>query len=399
MQDAQGYNPLHLQRYWAYLDALNQGVPIDYHIESAENVTSGLLKYLNVRYFVTPAQLDTINTVFAGGVDLSTTNPRWIRSYSSSIPVDRLVVLSSLSYAVSVPQGSEVARILVEGADGTRYEWPFRAGIDSSEWSFDKPSTRAVIKHGRATVASSSDTGQGFSAHMYVTTLSLPRPTVIRSLELQFVPVSDASLLTVSINQVRAPQAITSFADPLGRGGDYTVWQIKDVLPRAILVPSIELASSDDEALKRMQDPTFDPRQRVLLSQPPPLGLPVVNAVTPDSGQAPTGTAKVVVYDLNDLKVATNAPVPEVLVLSENYYPAWHATVDGQPATIYRVNYMFRGVVVPAGQHQVMMYYQDEWFGVGAAITALTILVAGLLVVQPSRSRRRASSDRAATDA
>jgi hypothetical protein len=42
-----------------------------------------------------------------------------------------------------------------------------------------------------------------------------------------------------------------------------------------------------------------------------------------------------------------------VLVLSDLYHPSWRVTVDGQPAEIFPVFSVLRGVRVGAGRHAV----------------------------------------------
>ncbi len=50
-----------------------------------------------------------------------------------------------------------------------------------------------------------------------------------------------------------------------------------------------------------------------------------------------------------------------VAVFSEVYFPwGWHATVDGKPATISRVNYVLRAVKIPAGSHTVEMWFDPD---------------------------------------
>jgi uncharacterized membrane protein YfhO len=57
--------------------------------------------------------------------------------------------------------------------------------------------------------------------------------------------------------------------------------------------------------------------------------------------------------------------------------------VDGVETPIYRANYLFRGVVVPAGQHTVTFEYRPRSVVLGAAISALTLVVAGALLLHP----------------
>ena len=44
-------------------------------------------------------------------------------------------------------------------------------------------------------------------------------------------------------------------------------------------------------------------------------------------------------------------------MLSEIWDPGWTATVDGVDARVYRTNFMFRGVVVDAGVHEIVLRF------------------------------------------
>jgi uncharacterized membrane protein YfhO len=43
--------------------------------------------------------------------------------------------------------------------------------------------------------------------------------------------------------------------------------------------------------------------------------------------------------------------VKGLLVLTDNYYPGWKATIDGKNSEILRADYSFRGLVVTPGKH------------------------------------------------
>ena len=55
------------------------------------------------------------------------------------------------------------------------------------------------------------------------------------------------------------------------------------------------------------------------------------------------------------MELEVDAQSRGLLVLSENYYPGWRATVDGQTAPIYRVDSALRGVIVPRGHSRVVL--------------------------------------------
>jgi uncharacterized membrane protein YfhO len=68
-------------------------------------------------------------------------------------------------------------------------------------------------------------------------------------------------------------------------------------------------------------------------------------------------------------------------------FPGWRAYIDGTATPIYRTNYLFRGIVVPPGQHTISFLYRPVSAAVGMALTALTFLVVmGLLIIgRPGR--------------
>jgi uncharacterized membrane protein YfhO len=63
-----------------------------------------------------------------------------------------------------------------------------------------------------------------------------------------------------------------------------------------------------------------------------------------------------------------------LLVLSENYYPGWRATIDDQPAPIYRVDSALRGVVVPRGHSRVVLRYAPASIYWGGLLTILAFV-------------------------
>ncbi|RUL59997.1 YfhO family protein [Prevotella koreensis] len=73
-----------------------------------------------------------------------------------------------------------------------------------------------------------------------------------------------------------------------------------------------------------------------------------------------TGEATVTLtsYKPNHLTYDVKSSTGGIVVFSEVYYPGWTATIDGNPAEVGRVDYVLRGIQMPAGSHKVeMMFY------------------------------------------
>ena len=69
-------------------------------------------------------------------------------------------------------------------------------------------------------------------------------------------------------------------------------------------------------------------------------------------------------------EVTTNQPM--MVVFSEMYDTGWQAAVNGQPATLWLVNYAFRGVLVDAGTSTITMQYRPQTYRLGVIISGLT---------------------------
>ena len=77
-----------------------------------------------------------------------------------------------------------------------------------------------------------------------------------------------------------------------------------------------------------------------------------------------------------------------MVLISENYFPGWTATVDGKPAKIYEAYGAVRGVAVGPGSHRIEMAYRPMSVYLGALMTVSGLLIAAALAV---RERRRCS--------
>jgi len=79
------------------------------------------------------------------------------------------------------------------------------------------------------------------------------------------------------------------------------------------------------------------------------------------------------------LSVVTKTNIQSILVLADTFFPGWHAYIDGKETKIYRANLMFRGIVLPKGEHIVEFKYIPESFYMGVGVSGMTLV--GLIVV------------------
>jgi hypothetical protein len=149
------------------------------------------------------------------------------------------------------------------------------------------------------------------------------------------------------------------------------VWLVYETVP----VASVE------EANAFVFDEDFRPAQVAAVRNGPTL-----------NGQG-NGTLEVLGYGPNKVEIFVRTSEKALLILSDMVYPGWTATVDGNPAPIHNANVIFRGVMVPAGEHRVTMRYRPRSLKIGLALAAAAILIIG---VKEGLSRKRMTARRQA---
>jgi len=83
------------------------------------------------------------------------------------------------------------------------------------------------------------------------------------------------------------------------------------------------------------------------------------------------------------LTYSFNSATNQFVVFSEIYYKrGWKAYIDGKEAPIVKVNYVLRGLAVPAGKHDIRFEFKPQGYYQGKTITSIfTIILVVILVV------------------
>ena len=140
---------------------------------------------------------------------------------------------------------------------------------------------------------------------------------------------------------------------------------------RVRVVPQAAWADSPEEALDLVLDAQFDPDQVVVLED-------ARAEPAAENGGGSTGRAEILAGDNpNALAVHVDAPGGGWLVLSDVWYPGWMTRLDGRPADLYRGDYLFRAVWVPAGEHTVEFEYEPASFRIGGMLSLVAWLALG----------------------
>ena len=156
--------------------------------------------------------------------------------------------------------------------------------------------------------------------------------------------------------------------------------------PPAWLVPA--LVKAGDEATRgTILDPRFDPTRVGVIDSAASVPSQTLTALPERIPASP----KVTRYDAGHIAFELSAPAPagSALVVSENYFPGWTASVDGRPATTVRTDYSFIGVPLPAGASKIQLDFHDPAYGRGKTITLVAVLLALLMTAGGALADRR----------
>ena len=147
--------------------------------------------------------------------------------------------------------------------------------------------------------------------------------------------------------------------------------RVPDPLPRARLVSCAIVSTAPAKDLK-----TIDVQSAALVSHP--------LALAPSR----PGTARLQEDRPGHIGVAVETPQRQLLVVSESYHDGWRVCIDGQPATLERVNGDFVGCVVESGKHYVNFAFcpANLWWGKLVSLSSLAVVLG--MSVGPVLGRR-----------
>jgi hypothetical protein len=99
------------------------------------------------------------------------------------------------------------------------------------------------------------------------------------------------------------------------------------------------------------------------------------------------GNSKIVGEDPNHVTIQIDSQSPGWIELSDIWYPGWRASVDGTPTLMFRADYLFRAVEVPAGSHTVEFSYRPVWFYAGSGISLVAWLGVAIFFIRQRQKK------------
>ncbi|MBI3972428.1 MAG: YfhO family protein [Chloroflexi bacterium] len=393
--EANGYSSLEPVRHMQYMSM-------------AEHAANRLLDLLNVRYYAVrnryQGQPSFSLTAFNPTRPLLSStgrNPAANNAFAlGDVPADTIRIVSTLRWATQLAQGTQFALVTVTDAGGVQRTFRLLAGVHSAEWAWERPDLQGKIAHQMAPVAYTWQQRDGsaaaFPGHFYFAELPLDAPAKLRRVEMQFVhPTAQvdvygiAAIDTTSNNAEQLDRSVLAKFRRVYADSEIILYENQEYLPRAFLVPSAVIDRTSDGILSRMAYMDFSPERFVILEEqfdvsklapPAPAGAPVTpirfNRPQGTESTSSAGKVQLLRFDSDHLRVDVEARQNAMLFLADQMYPGWKAFIDGKETKIYRANYLFRSVYVPAGRHTVDFVYRSRSFQLGLLVTMVAALAA-----------------------
>ncbi len=210
--------------------------------------------------------------------------------------------------------------------------------------------------------------------------LPLSGPDVLTGIELTCpsgTPDCEAQALSLVDARDGSFQPLTFAPYRLIYSGDVKIYENVDVQPRAFLVGGWQWAADEAASVVAMGAEGFDPRTSAVV-------IGAGEDVIPGGGQ---GRAEVTSYAPEQVVVRASADADALLVLTDAFYPGWVATVDGATVPVRQVDGLFRGVFLPAGEHEVVFRFQPVGFryGVFGSLLGVAVLLGVVWLFRPKR--------------
>ena len=382
LYDVQGRGPLRLERYDSLIKGINRRHEMfrergAYHA-IVRNILSPAVDLLGVRYIVCKGELDTpLEVIYEDALEIHA-GPGKPASVEAGRPVlaSAVVLDSFLEGARGAAQGEVVAQLVLRSNGDEAAVLPVRAGVDTAE-VFASPGRggRAAARHARPlpkdTWEEGDWNGNRLEGARFRGVFELEKPVGFDSVTIRYL--RSGGMLAVNgvlfspagreeLRERMRRRFTPVFRDP---AHGIVVYENADALPRAFLAPSAVAAGSPLDALELVLGGADLSRTVVLEEPPPPMG--------DGGGEGGAGEAEIVDYRPGRVEIRARARARCMLFLSDIWYPGWEASVDGEPAKVYRADYAFRAVHLQPGEHRVVMRFRPKSLAIGGALSLLSL--------------------------
>jgi len=174
-----------------------------------------------------------------------------------------------------------------------------------------------------------------------------------------------------------------------GGGGIADVYSAIDPPPYARLVPAA-VRLTDEQTVNTVLNPEFPPDRLLILA-------PESDTNVPSLSELPAPLDSRISFDSWEagwmsMKIDPPAQQDGYVLVAENWYPDWTATVDGTPAPTFRADMSLLAVPVSEGAVVVQLRFESRAYSVGKTVTFASLALVLLVLIVPQVQRRRSNA-------
>ena len=149
---------------------------------------------------------------------------------------------------------------------------------------------------------------------------------------------------------------------------DSIVYENPALIPRIYVVYKVIPVNSPEAALNYFRGTDIDPAITAVL-ETSQRALPTLDSLDA------AADIQILLETPQTVKVAVTTAADGYLIMLDTFFQGWVATINGEPASIIRANYVSRAVFVPAGEHIVEFVYRPWSFWVGALLAVMAAVL------------------------
>jgi hypothetical protein len=199
-------------------------------------------------------------------------------------------------------------------------------------------------------------------------------------------------LLAVRYLLLPSPEPVPGFRQVLGpvqtTPGTTGVLFERDTLPVYVRVLPGAAKLPDDQVVPTIIDARFPYDALALYADTASLAPEPIRAAQLPAPSAVRATLADWAPGRMRVTLAGADPKPSYLLVSETWYPDWHAQVDGKPAVTHRADHALLSVVLPPGAREVTLQFSSAAYARGKLVTLAALLIVVALTVVPAIRRR-----------
>lgn len=176
-----------------------------------------------------------------------------------------------------------------------------------------------------------------------------------------------------NIKYILAPQEQPSGSwNPDYSAGGVKVLKVNSYLPRIHAVPRMRVLQPDT-LLKEIRKESFDPGREVLLEEAPA-----------EAFSSPSVDLRIEAMQraADTIQFSADMSADGYLVIAENYFPGWRATVDGKEQNLLAANYVQQCLPLRSGKHRIHLEFRPAYYTMSlfiSLVSAVLVLLSALL--------------------